>query len=370
SDIMRIMSQEVAADPKTLKTFRDLLTNATSKIENIKTDYEALGPTEKDILKTEKDAKITQLETAIIRENEIKITKAKTVDDVKTLHTAATDGSVKLTDAQKTNLDSLRDTRITELEDRTKIEIKDKISRAKTIDVVESLLEEARKPELKFTPVEMVALETDVNNKITSLTQQAFSRAKTAIEAATEITKVQEAFDVGIALAEITDTQKQELVNAKKAKDIEIEAKIKADEAIKSTKEAAEKAADRTHAEKLAETKAKSDLAAAKATASAKVGSGINLTVNTVAPADTPAKSTRKIKPSTDIEKAMQDDLDRASASREASFEKWKSKLPVGYTVEVKDGKAELKDTSGESKGIFDPHNVKERAKIFRKIKP
>lgn len=60
TDIMRTMSQEIAADQKKLKTFRDLLSDFNSKVEDIKTEYEALGSTEKEILKTEKDVRIAE----------------------------------------------------------------------------------------------------------------------------------------------------------------------------------------------------------------------------------------------------------------------------------------------------------------------
>lgn len=169
---------------------------------------------------------------------------------------------LRYTDLENTALKAQADNRILVIENLIKSDMKSGIERAKTIEVVERLLVEAKAPALNFTPAEMAALQVEANTKIISLTEQAFSRAKTAIEAATEKAEVQRIFTEANALTEITDVQRTELLTKNREKIAEIDALEKAVAEAATAKEV-----------KLAEINAKATTAAAKATAAGKSGS-------------------------------------------------------------------------------------------------
>lgn len=354
-DIMRTMYLEGAADPEKIKIFRKLLSNATTTVEQVKSSYDALGPNERELLKAEKDSRVTHLEGEIKGKKGAEISKAKTVAEVKEAYEKATDGSLSLTDTEKTNLRTQADAKIIELEGVVKADIKERVSKAKTAEEVKVIVTEAKNPSLNFTSVELDALKVDVDarialittekveaakkaisiatNKIevkgeyekaialqdatdiqkaelltakktmdTKLDHQAFSRAKTAIEAATEKAEVQRIFTEANALTEITDVQRTELLTKNREKIAEIDAIEKAVAAEKVTLEKAAAEAATAKEVKLAEIHAKGTTAAAKATAAGKSGSWVNLTVNTgapvaptVTPITTPKGSPKKI---------------------------------------------------------------------------
>lgn len=281
TDIMRTMSQEISADQKKLQTFRDLLGNANSKVEDIKTEYEALGSIEKEILKTDKDLRIAELELKEKTDITDRITRAKTVDEVKVIQEEAK--NLKFTDVENAALKTQAKDRITVIENFAKDEIRSEVERAKKIEVVESIMTKARAPALNFTPDELTALQERASARINLLTQQEISKAKTAIEAATEKAEVQKIFTEANALTEITDVQRMELLTKNREKIAEIDALEKAATEAATKKEI-----------KLEEIKAEATKASAKATATGKAGGWVNLTVNTGAPVDSGISTTKK----------------------------------------------------------------------------